>query len=149
MSGRHNRSITHYEFDKEKGPTDFKICRAFLFTGARRETRTLKGQFPTASETATFTNFAIRAAPTHKYVLLTSRKNRILIGKARNLFVFFYRYPFTCRDAMHCVSTLFRGSYASLGISTSRTRPSSIPNQKSSIKISSPHHQIVRSVFQR
>ncbi len=29
--------------------------------GARRETRTLKRQFSTASETATFTNFAIRA----------------------------------------------------------------------------------------
>ncbi len=28
---------------------------------ARRETRTLKRQFSTASETATFTNFAIRA----------------------------------------------------------------------------------------
>ena len=28
---------------------------------ARRETRTLKGLLPTASETATFTNFAIRA----------------------------------------------------------------------------------------
>ena len=33
-----------------------------LTTGcARRETRTLKRQFSTASETATFTNFAIRA----------------------------------------------------------------------------------------
>ena len=29
---------------------------------ARRETRTLKGLLPTASETATFTNFAIRAS---------------------------------------------------------------------------------------
>ena len=35
--------------------------KTFLLGCARRETRTLKRQFSTASETATFTNFAIRA----------------------------------------------------------------------------------------
>jgi hypothetical protein len=34
---------------------------SYLNGCARRETRTLKRQFSTASETATFTNFAIRA----------------------------------------------------------------------------------------
>jgi hypothetical protein len=37
------------------------VLQAFKFRCARRETRTLKDCTPTASETATFTNFAIRA----------------------------------------------------------------------------------------
>jgi hypothetical protein len=43
---------------------------------ARRETRTLKRQFSTASETATFTNFAIRA-----YHFINKRANIIVSGK--------------------------------------------------------------------
>jgi hypothetical protein len=41
---------------------DFRLKTFDLEGCARRETRTLKRQFSTASETATFTNFAIRAS---------------------------------------------------------------------------------------
>ncbi len=43
--------------------TSYDVFRLFkkMYSSARRETRTLKDITPTASETATFTNFAIRA----------------------------------------------------------------------------------------
>jgi hypothetical protein len=49
---------------------------SYLKRRARRETRTLKRQFSTASETATFTNFAIRA-----YHFINKRANIIVSGK--------------------------------------------------------------------
>jgi hypothetical protein len=39
-----------------------------IMPGARRETRTLKDLTPTASETATFTNFAIRALNYKRFI---------------------------------------------------------------------------------
>ena len=40
--------------------------------GARRETRTLKDLTPTASETATFTNFAIRALNYQRFIVVAT-----------------------------------------------------------------------------
>jgi hypothetical protein len=62
--------------------------RLKTFNGcARRETRTLKRQFSTASETATFTNFAIRAFSEDANIIVLcnaakiNAKNKRLIGK--------------------------------------------------------------------
>ena len=45
----------------QSGASTNFATRVFMLSRARRETRTLKDITPTASETATFTNFAIRA----------------------------------------------------------------------------------------